>query len=51
MANILILCNQGYTPNRATIRDHLYSFKRYSSHRYFYLDVAIRGVPWYFFKT
>jgi len=45
MANILILYH--FFPKRATIRDHLYSFKKYSSHRYFYLNVAFYGVPWY----
>jgi hypothetical protein len=47
MTNMLILYYYPQYPVRATIRDHLYSFRRHSSHRCFYLDVAVRGIPWY----
>lgn len=48
MANILILYHYFQYPIRATIRDHLYSFKKYSSHRCFYLNVAVHHeVSWY----
>ena len=32
-------------PLRATIRDHLYSFRRHGSGRYFYLNIAARRPP------
>jgi hypothetical protein len=48
--NILVLYNQEEFPLRATIRDHLYSFRNYSSDRCFYLNVRTRGVPWYLSK-
>ena len=32
-------------PMRSTIGDHLYSFRRYSGNRCFYLNLAARGVP------
>jgi len=47
MTNILILYYDLPYPIRVTIRDHLYSFRRYSSHRCFYLNVAVHGIPWY----
>jgi hypothetical protein len=47
MTNILILYHDLPYPIRATIRDHLYSFKRYSSHRCFYLNLAVQGIPRY----
>jgi hypothetical protein len=47
MANILILYDYRQYPVRATVRDHLYSFKKYSSHRCFYLNVGMCEIPWY----
>jgi hypothetical protein len=47
MANILILYYYRQYPVRATVRDHLYSFKKYSSHRCFYLNLGMREIPWY----
>jgi hypothetical protein len=46
--NILVVyCATDY-PLRATIRDHLYSFSRYTKHRVFYLNIAVCGIPDYF---
>jgi len=45
--NILVV---HYTPApwpRASTRDHLYAFRRYSGCRCFYLNLALRMVPWY----
>lgn len=50
MANILILYNHYTSPVRATHYEHLYSFKKYSSHRYFYINIYIRKIPWYLKK-
>ena len=47
MANILVLYYYVAYPMRATTRDHLYCFKRYSAHRCFYLNLAVRGIPGY----
>src|SRR6185312_4652745 len=48
MANILIVYYyKGEYPLRATIRDHLYSFQKYTQHNCFYLNVAVRNVPSY----
>jgi hypothetical protein len=47
MNNILIVFYYYQYPMRATIRDHLYSFRKYSAHRCFYLNLAVREVPWY----
>ena len=47
MANILILYYYRQYPVRATHLDHLYSFKKYSSHRCFYLNIGTRGIPKY----
>lgn len=47
MAKILIVYFSKTYPLRASVRDHLYSFQRYSSHRTYYLNVAVRGLPWY----
>ena len=51
MANILVLYWNLTYPVRATLRDHLYSFGRYSHHRCFYLNLAVHGTPWYVKKT
>lgn len=47
MRNVLVV---HYTPApwlRASTQDHLYAFRRYSGCRCFYLNLALRGVPWY----
>src|ERR1043165_8986605 len=49
--NILVLYNCEELPLRATVRDHLYSLRRYSPHRCFYLNVMVQGVPWYIGKV
>ena len=51
MANVLVIYWNLTYPVRATIRDHLYSFGRYSRHRCFYLNMAVHGVPWYVRNT
>jgi hypothetical protein len=43
--NILVVYALCQYPVRATIRDHLYSFRHHSSHRYFYVNVGIRDLP------
>jgi len=45
MGNLLIAYSLMQHPPRATVRDALYSFERHSSHRCFYLNLAIRRVP------
>jgi hypothetical protein len=45
--NVLIIYYYYDYPIRSTIRDHLYSFHRFGSHRCFYLNVGVRSVPWY----
>lgn len=45
--NILIVFNHMAVPMRSTLWDLLYSFGRYSGHRVFYLNLAIRDVPSY----
>ena len=47
MTNILILYNYYKYPVRATHYEHLYSFKKYSSHRCFYINLVVRKIPWY----
>lgn len=48
--NILILYTSNQYPMRATLWDQLYSFRRYSDHNCFYLNLSIRRVPWYLKK-
>jgi hypothetical protein len=43
--NVLVVYALNRHPVRETIRDHLYSFARYSRHRCFYLNMAVRDVP------
>ena len=43
--NNLIVYGLLQYPLRATIRDHLYSFRRHGSGRYFYLNIAARRPP------
>jgi hypothetical protein len=45
MANILMVYCCDVYPVRETIRDHLYAFRRYTPHRWFYLNVAASTVP------
>ncbi|MCA1616708.1 MAG: hypothetical protein LC800_21975 [Acidobacteria bacterium] len=48
MLNILnVYYYKNEYPPRATLSDHLYSFRRYTDHNCFYLNVAVRGVPSY----
>ena len=46
--NILVIYYAVTWPLRATIHEHLYSFRKYSSHRVFYLNLAARRIPAYF---
>jgi glycosyltransferase involved in cell wall biosynthesis len=43
--NVLVLYGQTQFPQRGTISDHLYSFRRYSAGRVFYLNLAARETP------
>ncbi|HEY6638977.1 MAG TPA: glycosyltransferase [Solirubrobacterales bacterium] len=43
--NILVVYALRQFPVRNAVRDHLYSFARYSRNRCFYLNVALRAVP------
>jgi hypothetical protein len=43
--NILVVYALGQHPVRDTLRDHLYSFGRYSRNRCFYLNLGLRDVP------
>lgn len=45
MANILIIYYYRQHPARATHLDNLYSFRRYSQHRCYYLNVGVWGIP------
>jgi hypothetical protein len=45
--NILILYRAVESPPRKSVEDHLYSFRRYSGHRCFYVNLAVRALPWY----
>ncbi len=47
MRNILVVYYSFSLPQKASGRDHLYSFRRWSEHNCFYLNLAIRRVPWY----
>ena len=38
-------------PMRAAIQDHLYSLRRHSPHRVFYLNIAMRRVPSYLLEV
>jgi len=49
MANILIL--YGTFRKRETTHDLLYCYKKYSSHRCFYLNINFSGIPWYVKKV
>ncbi|MBM3668330.1 MAG: hypothetical protein FJW90_12850, partial [Actinobacteria bacterium] len=43
--NVLVVYGLLQHPLRATIRDHLYSFRRYARSRCFYLNLGVRRVP------
>lgn len=43
--NVLVVYRLQTHPLRTAIRDHLYSFRRYSGNRYVYLNLAVRKVP------
>lgn len=46
MGNILLIYYHRYPfPLRKSIEDHLYSFRRYSGHRCFYVNLAVRRIP------
>lgn len=45
MRNILILYRYDQYPPRITIKDHLYSFQRYSGYNCFYVNLAFRELP------
>jgi hypothetical protein len=47
MQSVLVLYSYHQYPLRATIRDHLYSFRKYSGFKCFYLNLAVREVPGY----
>jgi hypothetical protein len=48
--NILIIHVMNKHTMRATLWDQLYSFRRYSNHNCYYLNLSIRSVPWYLKK-
>jgi len=48
--NILILYVANRYPMRTTLWDQLYSFRRYSDHNCFYLNLTVRQLPWYLKK-
>jgi hypothetical protein len=48
--NILIIYTSNQYPMRATLWDQLYSFRHYSDHNCFYLNLSVRRVPWYLKK-
>jgi hypothetical protein len=43
--NVLIVYGQTQFPQRVSVADHLYSFRRYSRGRVFYLNLAAREIP------
>lgn len=45
VGNVLVVYALHQYPVRDTIRDHLYSFERYSRHRCFYLNLLVRRIP------
>lgn len=48
--NILIIYYGSIYPITSTIRDYLYSFREYSPHRCFYVNVAFARIPDYLLK-
>ncbi|HEV7843461.1 MAG TPA: hypothetical protein VGO69_07170, partial [Pyrinomonadaceae bacterium] len=49
--NILVLFVMNKYPMRVTLWDHLYSFRHYTDHNCFYLNLTVRSVPWYLKKV
>jgi hypothetical protein len=47
MYNILVIHAADRYPMRATVREHLYSFQRYSGHNCFYLNLGACDLPSY----
>jgi hypothetical protein len=45
--NILIVYIMYKYPVRATLWDQLYCFRNYTDHRCYYVNLAVRSVPWY----
>ena len=51
MCNILVIYHtKGVYPLRATVTDHLYCFQKYRADNCYYLNLAVRSVPWYLKK-
>lgn len=49
--NLLIIYSHGFGPMRASLRDHLYSFKHYAKeYRCFYIDIRYLSFPKYLKK-
>lgn len=44
-ANVLVAYALLNYPLRSAVEDHLYSFGRFSRHRVFYVNLAVRGIP------
>ena len=44
-ANVLVLYALLNYPLRSTVEDHLYAFERFSGHRVFYVNLAVRSIP------
>src|SRR5581483_1266767 len=44
-ANVLVVYALLNYPLRSALEDHLYSFGRYSPHRVFYINLAVRDIP------
>ena len=44
-SNVLVVYGLLQYPLRATIRDHLYSFRKHGDGRYYYLNIAVRRPP------
>lgn len=49
-SNILVLYWYIQYPPRNTLAEHLYSFEKYSGHNCYYVNLAVRGFPWYLKK-
>ena len=49
-ANILVVYYGSIYPITRTIKDYLYSFREYSKHRCYYVNLAFAGLPKYIFK-
>jgi hypothetical protein len=50
--NLLVVYYARYQyPLRTAIADHLYAFQRYAPHNCYYLNLAVRKVPFYLFRV